>query len=135
MILKPFDFGILVPAFGIIIGSFIFVYSDSGGRSAVSVKGEGGVWLFSQDVAENLTVAGPLGDTVVEIRNGEARVLSSPCANQTCIAAGAIHAHGQWIACLPNRVLVSIGGETGPAGGGRRSRGSSGADDVDAAAW
>ncbi|MDR1318114.1 MAG: NusG domain II-containing protein [Treponema sp.] len=135
MILKPFDFGILIPAFGIIIGSFVFVYSDSGSRSIVNVKGEGGVWLFSPDAAETLRVAGPLGDTVVEIRNSEVRVLSSPCVNQTCIAAGAIHARGQWIACLPNRVLVSIDGEAD--GGGRRSRGagSSGADDVDAAAW
>jgi hypothetical protein len=140
MALKPFDFGIIIPAFGIILGSIVFVYSDPGGRSAVSVKAEGGVWLFSRDSAETLTVAGPLGDTVVEIRNGEARVLSSPCTNQTCVAAGTIHAQGQWIACLPNRVLVSIGGEKDAADGAGKSRRDAGAissevDNVDAAAW
>jgi hypothetical protein len=59
---------------------------------------------------------------VVEISGGKARVLSSPCVNQTCVAVGHIHRQGEWAACLPNKVFVSIEGS---------------ADDeaLDAAAW
>jgi hypothetical protein len=57
-----------------------------------------------------VTVSGPLGDTVVEIRGGQARVLSSPCAEKICVRSGAIARPGQWIACLPNRVFLDVQG-------------------------
>jgi hypothetical protein len=121
--LKPFDFVSFLAALIVIFLAFIPIYSNAGGQSAVKLKGESGTWVFPQDAEETLTVPGPLGDTVVEIRDRRARVLSSPCQNQTCVAAGAIHSHGQWIACLPNRVLVSV-----ESGAGEDA-------EVDAAAW
>ncbi|MDR2435643.1 MAG: NusG domain II-containing protein [Treponema sp.] len=127
--LKPFDFSVLVSAFCVAAGSFVFAYSGVVGDSAVHVKGEGGEWIFSRDAAETISVAGPLGDTLIEIQDGAARVLASPCANQTCIASGTIHSPGQWTACLPNRVMVFIGEESG------RKPGSGGETGVDAAAW
>jgi hypothetical protein len=42
--------------------------------------------------------------------------------NQTCVASGAVHAPGQWAACLPNRVMLYV------------SEGKT-EDNVDAAAW
>jgi hypothetical protein len=128
-VLKPFDFGVLVCAFCVAAGSFVFAYSGAESPSVISVKGEGGEWIFPRDAAETISVAGPLGDTLIEIQNGAARVLSSPCTNQTCVAAGTIHSPGQWTACLPNRVMVFIGEEAG------RSAGGDTAADVDAAAW
>jgi len=88
----------------------------------VFLKGEGGEWVFPVDAVETLTVAGPLGDTVVEINGEGARVIASPCLNQTCVAAGVVRSSGQWAACLPNRVMLYIGE-------GKNK------DDVDAAAW
>ena len=102
------------------------IYRDPGGGSRIVLKGPGGSWVYprNQHTAERISVAGPLGETVVELRNGGARVLLSPCANQLCIASGAIHARGQWIACLPNQVLVTI--EAAAPGA---------EDELDAAAW
>jgi hypothetical protein len=131
MLFKPFDFGILIPALGAVLVSFFAVYSGAGAQYIIHLKGEGGEWVFPEDAAETVTVSGPLGDTLVEIQNGAARVISSPCANQTCVAAGRIHSPGQWAACLPNKVMVFIGGEAGGAAP-VRSPGESG---VDAAAW
>ncbi|MDR1239127.1 MAG: NusG domain II-containing protein [Treponema sp.] len=120
---KPFDFVSLFAALIIIFLAFIPIYSGAGAQNTIKLKGEAGAWVFPQEAEETLTVPGPLGDTVVEIHGGRARVLSSPCQNQTCVAAGTIHARGQWIACLPNRVLVSV-------------ESSSGEDtEIDAAAW
>jgi len=109
MLLKPFDFGIAIPLLGAVVASFLGAYSDTGGRSMVNLKGEGGEWVFPLDAVETMSVSGPLGDTVIEISGSAARIVSSPCQNQTCVAAGALHAPGQWSACLPNRVIVYVG--------------------------
>jgi hypothetical protein len=132
VLLRPFDFGILIPAFGAVLVSFVLVYSGAGFQQTIHLKGEGGEWIFPDDAAETVTVAGPLGGTLVAIQNGTARIISSPCANQTCVAAGPIQSRGQWAACLPNRVMVFIGDEAGAP-----ARNSTGQDktDVDAAAW
>ncbi|MDR2767858.1 MAG: NusG domain II-containing protein [Treponema sp.] len=89
------------------------------------LRGRNGRWVYPLDRAENalVEVEGPLGVTTVQLSGGRARILSSPCPNQSCIAAGAIHDSGQWIACLPNGVFVGVES----SGGATR--------DIDAAAW
>jgi hypothetical protein len=89
------------------------VYSGSAASATLTIQAGGGRWVFPLDGETVFTAPGPLGDTVVELRGGSARILSSPCANQTCVAQGSIHRHGQWLACLPNRVMVSVSGEGG----------------------
>jgi hypothetical protein len=126
--LKAFDIVSFVLALLLIFLAVIPIYGGGGGQASIKLKGEGGTWVFPQDAEETVTVPGPLGDTVVEIRGGRARVLSSPCQNQTCIAAGYIHSHGQWTACLPNRVMVSV--ESGSGAADSKEGG-----EVDAAAW
>jgi hypothetical protein len=88
----------------------------------VGLKAQGGEWVFPIDADETMVVSGPLGETVIEIREKGARIMASPCMNQTCVATGIVHSSGQWTACLPNRVMVYI------------SEGVGG-DDVDATAW
>ena len=116
------DICVLIPAFGAVIASFFFAYSGGGVRPMVNVKTENGEWVFPSDADETITVSGPLGNTIVEIREHKACIVSSPCKNQTCVMAGAIRLSGQWAACLPNRVMLYINeGQV--------------EDDVDAAAW
>jgi hypothetical protein len=38
------------------------------------------------------------------------QVISSPCPEKICVKTGRISKPGQWIACLPNRVFISIRG-------------------------
>jgi hypothetical protein len=122
MLFKPFDICIVFLAFGAVAASFFLTYSGSTGSSFVNVQSEKGLWVFPADSAESIVVSGPLGDTVVEIGGGAARITSSPCLNQTCVSAGRIHSPGQWTACLPNRVMLYIDeGKTN--------------NDVDASAW
>jgi hypothetical protein len=108
--LRAADCVIFAFTLSIALLTIIPVYSG-GGEGAVSVSGDGASWVYPLDSGERLVVSGPLGDTVVDIRDGRARILSSPCTNQTCVASGAIHARGQWLACLPNRVMVRISGQ------------------------
>jgi hypothetical protein len=122
MLIKPFDFGIVLCALGAVVVSFILTYSGSNGSGMVNVRGENGMWVFPIDSSESIVVPGPLGGTVVEINGGAARITASPCLNQTCVSAGRIHSPGQWTACLPNRVMLYIDESVKNS-------------DVDAAAW
>jgi hypothetical protein len=122
MLLKPFDLGIAIPLLGAVIVSFLCVYSDAGSRSTVHLKSRDGEWVFPLDAVETMSVSGPLGETVIEINGTTARIASSPCLNQTCVAAGAVRSPGQWSACLPNRVMLYVSEDET-------------ANNVDTAAW
>lgn len=61
---------------------------------------------------EILNISGPLGETRIEIHDGKARFLASPCANKVCIRAGWLAHAGEAAACLPNRIsLALLGGD------------------------
>jgi hypothetical protein len=55
-----------------------------------------------------IDVAGPLGVSKIEIKQGKVRFLSSPCANQYCVHQGWLHHAGQAAICLPNRVSLEL---------------------------
>jgi len=57
-----------------------------------------------------IDVKGKLGITQVEIRDGRAHILRSPCLNKVCIKSGYIQYADRLAACIPNRVVVRIQG-------------------------
>jgi hypothetical protein len=121
--LKPLDFAVLAVALALTLCSALTVYSGAESEARVVIQGSGRSWIFPLEAEERIAVPGPLGETVVEIGGGRVMVLSSPCTNQTCVAAGHIRRPGNWTACLPNKVLVSIEGKEDEDG------------TIDAAAW
>ena len=92
------------------------VYGGTG-RNLLRASGADGTWVYPLEQTVRLELDGPLGTSVIELAGGAARVLSSPCAGQTCVLSGAIRERGRWVACLPNRISLVIegggGGETG----------------------
>ena len=126
MLIKPLDFGIIIPALCAVIGSFFFAYSGVSSQSGITIKGENSEWAFPLDASETISVPGPQGDSIIEIHGSSARFISSPCANQTCVTTGAISLPGQWAACLPNKALLYIAPGKSSALDNR---------DVDAAVW
>jgi hypothetical protein len=87
-------------------------YVRGEGTPQVTVSGVGEKWIYPLDSEATLKVPGPLGETVVVIRDGAVQVESSPCPEKICVKTGKISKPGQWIACLPNRVFISIGGRS-----------------------
>jgi hypothetical protein len=106
--IKPLDFAVLAVSLAVILCAALAVYSGGESGARVVVRGSGRTWVFPLDAEERVAVSGPLGETVVGIGGGRVRVLSSPCANQLCVAAGHMRRPGNWTACLPNKVLVLI---------------------------
>ncbi len=67
---------------------------------------------FSVPLNEDRTLElrGPLGISVIEIRNGQVRFVASPCRGKQCIHAGWLKQGGEFAACLPNRISVAVRG-------------------------
>ncbi|GHV14438.1 hypothetical protein FACS189491_10760 [Spirochaetia bacterium] len=108
--LKPLDFLVIGASVALTAFSAFLVYAKPHNTHQVMIRGSDKVWVFPLDAEETVTAPGPLGDTVVEIRDHQVHVVFSPCDNQTCVAAGHIDSDGQWVACLPNKVFVVIEG-------------------------
>ena len=58
-----------------------------------------------------LHIQGPLGDSVIEVRHGHARFVSSPCRGQVCVQTGWLQSTGDIAACLPNRISLTLLGQ------------------------
>jgi len=110
MRIKAFDLLIVLAAAGAVAFSAVLAYGPKGGRAEVVIAGRDGEWIYPMSPDREISVAGPLGETRVVIRDKSVRIVDSPCPNKTCIASGAIAEPNQWLACLPNRVLVRIEG-------------------------
>ncbi len=110
--LKGLDLAALAAALAVIALVSVRAYAQRSGAAVVHLKAPSGEWVFPLDQDRTVSVRGPLGDTVVELRGGQARVLSSPCTEKICVRMGAIARPGQWIACLPNRVFLDIQGSS-----------------------
>ncbi len=61
--------------------------------------------------AQVVRVPGALGISEIEIRDGQIRFNSSPCPGQQCVHSGWAKRGGEFIACVPNRVRISVLGQ------------------------
>ena len=95
------------------IGFFSFLAYGARRNSDLIIEAGGEKWIYSLRENRIEKLHGPLGDTIVVIRDGKAFIESSPCPDELCMRAGSISRAGQWIACLPNRIIVRIGGTVG----------------------
>ena len=76
------------------------------------------VFVAPLDKDRRVELNGPLGVTVVEIKNGAARIVSSPCAKKICIHMGDARRSGDLLACVPNHLIINIEGRKDEEGGG-----------------
>jgi len=83
------------------------------GGAYVQVQCQEGVYRYNLNQDRTIKVPGPLGETTIRIENGEASIVDSPCQNKDCIRAHALsESNCGFIACLPNKVLLSLTSKT-----------------------
>ncbi len=110
--LKVLDAAIILAAAGAFAASAVAVYGGPAPSRAV-ISSERGEWTYPLGTDRVVSVDGPLGPTLVEIRDGSAFFIDSPCRNKTCLSSGHAEHAGDWIACLPNGVFLRVEGESG----------------------
>lgn len=80
------------------------------GATVVIESGGGATLILPLSTDQILPVSGPLGETVVEVRDGRVGVQHSPCPHKRCVQMGFRDRAGDMIVCIPNKVVVRIMG-------------------------
>ncbi len=84
------------------------VGSGAGGEALITgPRGESAVSLSADGEYD---IDGSLGTVSVRVADGEISVTGSGCPDQTCVRTGAVSTAGSVVACVPNRVVVRVGG-------------------------
>lgn len=107
------DFWLILVLLVLAAGSWFLFRSDSTTRDKVLVVRK------DQQVLQRIELKKVTSETklIVPVEHGElviaydregGRVLSSPCPDQVCVHQGKITRSGQTIACVPEKVLVTI---------------------------
>ena len=111
MKIKLFDvIFLIIIIFGTLVLSY-FIYKGKEGEPQIHINATSGEWYYNLNSNRELYIDGPLGKTKIIIQNNSVYVQSSPCPEKICIKSGTIHNSGEWIACLPNGILITIEGD------------------------
>ncbi len=110
MKLRFFDIVALVFSLAVFLGFTAYGRSLSQDDGYVIIEDSTSQYIYPLSDHRKVTLKGPVGDTVVEIDNGEAHFHSSDCADGLCVQMAPIRRGGDWAACLPNQVFIYIGG-------------------------
>lgn len=79
--------------------------------SSVVMAGPDGQSVVALSTDAEYHVSGRVSDVTVRVADGSVCVVESACPDQICVRTGAVGAAGEVIACVPNGVVVRIGGE------------------------
>lgn len=109
-LLRPGDWLTIVMGLAFTLLAFVLLWSGGRPERAV-VRVEGKVVAeFPLDAPRRYIVRGPLGETVIEIAPGRARVFSDPGARQYCVRQGWLTRPNAIAICAPNHVTLSLSG-------------------------
>jgi hypothetical protein len=108
--LKPADIAIITVSALAFALSAVVIYGGPAPASLVVSSGSN-EWIYPLSEERTIEVQGPIGITSIRIKDGQARIMSSPCTNQTCVASAAVTHKGDWSACLPNGIFIRAEGD------------------------
>ena len=105
------DWGVVLASLCLIGAGFAFIWQP-GQAGTVDIAVNGQVVERHSLWHEQLRhVQGRRGESVIEIGNGRARFVSSPCDNKLCVRTGWLQQTGELAACLPNGVSIHLAGD------------------------
>jgi hypothetical protein len=109
-LLRPGDWATALAAALAVGVSFPLLWSGGKAERAI-VRLDGRVVAeFPLAAPRRYAVAGPLGETLIEIAPGRARVLSDPGPRQYCVKQGWLTRPNAIAICAPNHVSLSLSG-------------------------
>lgn len=103
--LRLADYFIIIIIISTSIFFIIFTSSTKGKYVKVQALDKTIIQPLDKDLI--FTVEGDNGESVIQIKEGKVRMLSSECPEQTCVKMG----WGKTIVCLPNNVIISVMGD------------------------
>ncbi|MCK5250144.1 MAG: NusG domain II-containing protein, partial [Spirochaetaceae bacterium] len=91
-----------------VTGSVFWSSAGRNGELRAEIEASGELYIMPLSRDGYLDLEGPVGNTRVEVSDGEVFISDSDCRDKICIAMGHVSSPSGWIACLPNRVFVRV---------------------------
>lgn len=88
---------------GIILLAVVLLCSKNGKTVVITQNNK---QIYSGSLSENKVIN--LKTNVIEIKNGRVDVTWAVCKNQICVNHKAISKKGEQIACIPNKILITV---------------------------
>ncbi len=105
---KPIDYALILIFILIIIASILLLPKSKGESKMLVAGSPKGEYIYSMSQNGLYSIEGVLGISIIQIEDGQAWFVDSPCPNKTCVQSGRISNNGDWAACLPNDVFIRI---------------------------
>jgi hypothetical protein len=112
ILLRPGDYVVLL--LGLLLVAMLFaarLQNPPGQVLVVRAKGQVVAELPLQ-AQRTLSITGTLGNSLIEIAAGRARVIGDPGPRQICVKQGWINRAGDALLCLANQVTLEIPGQS-----------------------
>ena len=111
-LLRPGDWLVLLATAAAVAASLPLLWQAGIGEHAV-IRQEGRIFAtLDLGQARQIEVGGPLGNTLIAVEPGRARVVADPGPRQYCVRQGWLSRPGEIAICAPNRVSLQITGRT-----------------------
>ena len=101
---------ILIAALLALAGILFLALNHGRQEGGVAVVRVDGVEVERHSLSLNGTFPLNGGTNILVVENGEAWVSEANCPDKVCMGMGKISRNGEFIACLPNRLLVVVEG-------------------------
>lgn len=109
-LLKPGDYAIFLLGCFLVSSLLLFKPQHAAGQTVV-VRAKGQIVAeLPLHAPRTLNIAGTMGNSVIEIVMGKARVIGDPGPRQICVKQGWISRAGDALLCLANQVTLEIPG-------------------------
>jgi len=102
------DRAIVLLVAGLVLAALLVPLRQPAGARVVVSRGDQIIYVAPLAEDRRIELSGAIGITVLEIKDHQAHVVSSPCPNKICIRMGNIHQDGEVLACAPNELVIQI---------------------------
>ncbi|MCD6343577.1 MAG: NusG domain II-containing protein [Spirochaetaceae bacterium] len=106
--LRILDYIIFLLSLAVVTASVFWSASSGEGELIAEIEASGEVYIMPLSRDGSLVLKGPVGDTRVDVADGEVFISDSDCRDKICVAMGPVSTPSSWVACLPNRVFVRV---------------------------
>ncbi len=114
--MKKWDYIIIGFAVLCLVGSIFlsgFILTETGGTPTLSIYSDHKIVYekeFTSTLTDEIRVDSPWGYNVVTVANGDVHISEADCQDKTCTKDWHIKRVGQYIFCLPHRLIVEVKG-------------------------
>jgi len=89
----------------VVLATFLTFLEPDENVAVISVNGKE-FQTVSLDEEHEFSVSTEYGENIIEIKDGNIRIISADCPDKLCIRHGKLHSKYDSIVCLPNKLVV-----------------------------